>query len=152
MSGSVENLQEGAAASVIGLTTDDRVELACMSFDNTPERLATNGAVDRGATMVHESVHQRYGDHFLGSGGMPHSAAGDDWYTHGVFYGQLGVGIHSAVQLQVEYLCDIAEFPAGWVPFSVYTTAAADANTLIEESISSSQDPGWRCGDLKPFP
>jgi hypothetical protein len=147
-----ETVPEGVAASQFGTGVTDQVEMSCLSFENHPDAIAETGAACRAAVMLHESVHQRYGDHFLGTGGMPHDANGDDWYEHGVFWGQLGIGLHSPIQLQAEFLSDMAEFPAGWVPFSVYSTAADEANTLINELIDNQQDPGWRCGDLRPFP
>lgn len=143
---------EGVAASQFGLFVTDQVEMSCLAFESHPNNAGVTGAANRAAVMLHESVHQRYGDHVLGTGGMPHVAEGDDWFAHGVYWGQVGIGIHSPVQLQAEYLSDIGEFPAHWVPFSVYGSACDSANDLINLLINPVQDPGWRCGDLRPFP
>ncbi|MEW6332028.1 MAG: hypothetical protein AB1560_11265 [Pseudomonadota bacterium] len=146
-----EVVPEGVAASQGGLFATDQVEMSCLSFENHPEYVGSTGTANRAGVMVHESVHQRYADPVFGLG-MPHDAEGDDWFAHGVHTGQHWIGVHSAIQKQAEYLSDVGEFPNYWVPFSVYGASCDEANELIEKAIKPNQDPGWRCGDLRPFP
>lgn len=56
---------------------------------------------------------------------------------------------HSPNQVQVEYLCDVADQPQPWVPNSVRTTAENDANTRAAERFLNG--PGYRCGDPRPW-
>lgn len=146
-----ETVPEGVAASQVGLAVTDQVEMSCLAFESHPNLVGVTGSANRAAVMLHESIHQRYGDPVFGVG-MPHDTEGDDWFAHGVYWGQLGIGVHSPIQLQAEFLSDIGEFPADWVPFSVFGAACDEANALIEARIKPNQDPGWRCGDLRPFP
>jgi hypothetical protein len=150
-----ETVPEGVAASQVGAFVTNQVEMSCLSFENHDELVGVTGTANRAAVWVHEALHHRYGDPIFGTGAN-HAAAGDDWFAHGVYYpfpyGSEGIKTHSAIQLQVEYLSDIGEFPDYWVPFSVFGSACDEANQLIEAAIKSEQDPGWRCGDLRPFP
>jgi hypothetical protein len=56
---------------------------------------------------------------------------------------------HSPNQVQVEFLCDLAEFPKTWVPMSVRTTAQADANSRAATRFI--KGPGFRCGNPRPL-
>lgn len=56
---------------------------------------------------------------------------------------------HSPNQVQVEFLCDVAEFPRAFVPMSVRTTAQADANQRAMARFTNG--PGFRCGNPRPF-
>ena len=56
---------------------------------------------------------------------------------------------HSPNQVQVEFLCDVADQPADWVPNSVRLAAEADANTRAVDRFING--PGYRCGDPRPW-
>lgn len=82
----------------------------------------------------------------------------DYFYFHGI--GQYAFGalyqtdgtanrFHSPNQVQVEFLCDVADYPVWWVPNSVRLAAAADANTRAVQRFING--PGYSCGDPRPW-
>lgn len=82
----------------------------------------------------------------------------DYFYFHGVstyLFGDMwrdnGTAslFHSPNQVQVEFLCDIADFPQWWVPTSVRQAAAQDANgRSVTRFING---PGYVCGSPRPW-
>jgi hypothetical protein len=87
------------------------------------------------------------------------TAAGCDYfYFHGVseyVFGALwetdGTAnrFHSPNQVQVEFLCDVADQPQPWVPNSVRLASQNDANTRAAQRFING--PGYRCGDPRPW-
>lgn len=69
---------------------------------------------------------------------------GDMWQTDGT-----ANRFHSPNQVQVEFLCDVADYPQWWVPASVRTAAATDANTRAVQRFING--PGYRCGTPRPW-
>ena len=128
------------ARAIWGYFTTDRVEIMCPSFNNR-----TAGV--RAGTMVHESTHHIYKD-------LEHQGACgciDDWFFHyfGAYpYGSLAGHKHSPVQIQIEWLCDLAEFGEWWVPLTIGTMAQSESNDRMNNRIRN--PPGWTCGQPRP--
>ena len=57
--------------------------------------------------------------------------------------------LHSPVQIKIEYLADMAEYHAWWVPFSVYGDCSLYANWLMINRILN--PTGWLVGDPRPL-
>lgn len=117
--------------AAMGWRARDRVEMWCPSLN------LTSDAGHRAGTMLHEATHIQYGDW---QGVLRHDAGGKDyWYPHtpsDTKLGELdrarGHGLnHSAFQIEVEFLADLSEFPAPWVPLLVSRAARATGNQLI---------------------
>ena len=124
-----------------------RVEANCPVF--------TISSGFRAGTMLHESTHVIYwiwnhGPNNPGSNCSTHCS--DDWFFHvsgNYEYGQLSGHTHSMNQIEIEYLCDLSEFPAKWVPQGVSLVAAAAANSRMNNRIRNT--PGWICGEPSPL-
>lgn len=82
----------------------------------------------------------------------------DYFYFHGI--GDFAFGamwqddgtanrFHSPNQVQVEFLCDVSDYPQWWVPASVRQAAAADANTRAAQRFING--PGYSCGSPRPW-
>ena len=56
---------------------------------------------------------------------------------------------HSPNQVQVEYLCDVADQSQSWVPASVRLAAKTDADTRAAQRFING--PGYACGDARPW-
>ncbi len=56
---------------------------------------------------------------------------------------------HSPNQVQVEFLCDVADQPQSWVPASVRQAAQADANQRAAQRFING--PGYTCGSPRPW-
>jgi hypothetical protein len=56
---------------------------------------------------------------------------------------------HSPNQVQVEYLCDIADQSKSWVPASVRLAAKTDADTRAVQRFING--PGYACGSARPW-
>jgi hypothetical protein len=72
-------------------------------------------------------------------------------YAFGALYQTNGTAsrFHSPNQVQVEFLCDVADYPQWWVPNSVRLAAKADAdNRAVQRFING---PGYKCGDPRPW-
>lgn len=69
---------------------------------------------------------------------------GDMWQTDGT-----ANRFHSPNQVQVEYLCDIADQSQSWVPSSVRLAAKTDANTRAGQRFING--PGYTCGSARPW-
>jgi hypothetical protein len=136
------------AYSYCGYFREDRVEMWCPSF-------AENySPASRAAIMLHEATHIKYGD-WLDVWNGDHDPK-DEWYHHGldaIPWGTLDPRTeghrHSMYQIQAEFLSDIAEFPAGWVPMEIIQSAKNAANGIIDDRFSNT--PGWKVGEPRPF-
>lgn len=82
----------------------------------------------------------------------------DYFYFHGI--GEYAFGamwqddgtanrFHSPNQVQVEFLCDVADLPQPWVPMSVRQAAQADANQRAAQRFING--PGYTCGSPRPW-
>lgn len=56
---------------------------------------------------------------------------------------------HSPNQVQVEFLCDVADQPQSWVPASVRIAAQTDANQRSAQRFING--PGYTCGSPRPW-
>jgi hypothetical protein len=104
--------------------------------------------------MIHEASHIIYSNWLGVWQHETHPVYGgnaDYWYYHGVNEyppGSLNKDKkHSMYQIQMEYLSDLAEFPAKLVPLSVCVNALGLANTYFYAII----DPPWKPGEPRPF-
>lgn len=72
-------------------------------------------------------------------------------YAFGAMYQTDGTAnrFHSPNQVQVEFLCDVADQPKAWVPNSVRIASENDANTRATQRFING--PGYRCGDPRPW-
>ncbi len=81
----------------------------------------------------------------------------DYFYFHGIgafAFGQLWKGdppefFHTPYQLQVEFLCDVSDYPQSWVPASVRLAAQAHANARAADRFING--PGYFCGAARPW-
>ena len=124
------------AWAVNRIRSPDRIKMKCPSFNRAagPARIAS--------IMLHEATHLHYKtkfdvwDHVIIDG-----TDMDPWIWHdlgAVALNRLEPNSdhrHSMYQIQVEYLADIAEFGAPWLPFRVRDGARFRANTIIENNI-----------------
>lgn len=147
-----EDDDDAFATAYDGFWRTDRVEMKCLSFNNRSPGV-------RAGTMLHEATHVIY-YRWKHQSNRPNSNCSkdcsDDWLFHDLGelpYGQLQAGKsghkHSMTQIQIEYLCDLAEFHEGWVSFSVYNPARTEANNRMTNRIRN--PPGWRCGLPRPL-
>jgi hypothetical protein len=143
-----EDATDAYAKSFWGWFVTDRVEMECPSFNNR-----TAGV--RAGTMLHESTHITF-DSSHGSN-LPGSNCGsdpctDDWFFHylnSYSYGSLAGHQHSMNQIQIEWLCDLAEFGEWWVPVTTGLIAQSEANDRMVNRIRN--PPGWTCGNPRPI-
>ena len=72
-------------------------------------------------------------------------------YAFGALYQTDGTAnrFHSPNQVQVEFLCDVADYPKSWVPNSVRQAARSDADTRASQRFING--PGYKCGDPRPW-
>ena len=72
-------------------------------------------------------------------------------YAFGALYQTDGTAnrFHSPNQVQVEFLCDVADYPQWWVPKSVRQEARTDADKRAAERFING--PGYKCGDPRPW-
>lgn len=137
----------------------------CPLYDSTWQN-ANPGS--RGGDFMHEGWHawmSKYnynngsvGGHRPGPQGACTVNGCDYFYFHGI--GQYAFGamwendgtanrFHSPNQVQVEYLCDIADQAQAWVPASVKLAAKTDANTRAAQRFING--PGYTCGSARPW-
>ena len=135
-----EDSTDAYARAIWGYFTTDRVEIMCPSFNSRT-------AGGRAGTMIHESTHHIYKD-------LEHQGSCDcidAWFFHyfnSYSYGSLAGHKHSMNQIQIEWLCDLAEFGEGWVPYTTGVLAQSEANDRMTNRISNK--PGWTCGQPRP--
>jgi hypothetical protein len=125
-----------------------RVKMKCPSFTAT--------AWSRAGTMLHEATHIIYWDypHKKNKAGSDCTEpCSDDWFFHELGdypYGSLNGKKHSMNQIQIEFLCDLSQFPDPWVPAAIVTDAQAEATNRMDNRILN--PPGWTCGLPRPTP
>jgi hypothetical protein len=125
------------------------------------------GPGSRGGDFVHEATHswlRNHGfvpDHHTNPNGGKCTLPGancDYFYWHklrnyvfGALWEQDGTGnrFHSPNQSQVEYLCDVSDFPAKWAKASIRIEAALDPNTRAMSRFING--PGYSCGNVRPW-
>lgn len=140
------------------------VATSCLLYNPTA---ANANPASRGGDFMHEGWHayfHKYGwNNGTVAGHRPKQGACtvdgcDYFYFHGIgayAFGAMwqndGTGrrFHSPNQVQVEYLCDVADQPKPWVPNSVRIAAQNDANTRAGQRFING--PGYRCGDPRPW-
>jgi hypothetical protein len=71
-------------------------------------------------------------------------AFGDMWQQDGT-----ANRFHSPIQVQVEYLCDVAESSKFWVPASLKLVAKTESNARALTNFIN--EPGYVCGDASPY-
>lgn len=143
-----EDSNDAFAQSIWGWFVTDRVMMMCPSFNNRT-------AGQRAGTMLHESTHITYDSQHQSN--RPGSNCGsdpcsDNWFFHylnSYSYGSLGGHQHSMNQIQIEYLCDLAQFGEWWVPATTELVAQSEANDRMNNRILN--PPGWTCGTPRPI-
>jgi len=129
---------------------------------------ANSNPASRASEFMHEGWHgwlAKYGwdngsvnGHRPGPQGACAINGCDYFYFHGVgaydfgsLYGTDGTAnrFHSPNQVQVEFLCDVADYPQSWVPNSVRIAAQADANARAAQRFING--PGYYCGNPRPW-
>jgi len=140
----------------------DQLQTSCPLYDNnTPT--ANNNPASRAGDFMHEGWHawmRKYNWNNGDCGG--HRCSGcsfgscDYFYFHGISQYVFGAmwenngtasRFHSPNQVQVEFLCDVADQSSA--PSSVKTAARADANARAAARFING--PGYRCGDPRPW-
>jgi hypothetical protein len=142
----------------------NEVQTSCLLY-NTSSANANPGS--RAGDFMHEGWHGWQDQHGYTVGHFSNPAGGhctltgancDYFYFHGIGAYAFGAmwqdngtasRFHSPNQVQVEFLCDVADFPQPWVPASVRQTASADANTRAVNRFING--PGYSCGSPRPW-
>lgn len=145
----------------------NEIQTSCLLYD---PNLATNANPgSRAGDFNHEGWHgwmDKYnwdngscGGHRCGTpGNCTAKDACDYFYFHGIGAYAFGAmwenngtasRFHSPNQVQVEFLCDAADYPQSWVPNSVRLAAKSDANTRASTRFING--PGYFCGDPRPW-
>jgi hypothetical protein len=142
----------------------DEIQTACPLYNKTHPN-ANPGS--RAGDFMHEGWHANLYKYDIDNGpngghrpsqGACNTDSCDFFYFHpisayvfGAMWENDGTAnrFHSPNQVQVEFLCDTADFPQPWIPTSVRLTAAADANA--RSSTRFINGPGYFCGDPRPF-
>jgi hypothetical protein len=139
----------------------NKIETSCLLYD--PNLASNANPASRAGDFIHEAWHSwlwhngYYPDHHAGPTGSCTLSgnACDYFYYHNLtdyafgnlwwYQDQSGAPLffHSPNQVQVEYLCDVAKSSASWVPLSVRTAAAADANQRLGSRFINGQS--MRC-------
>lgn len=144
----------------------NEVTTFCPLYNKT---VANANPASRAGDFMHEGWHgwlDKYdwdngscGGHRCGTpGNCTAKDACDYFYFHGV--GKFAFGalyqtdgtaakFHSPNQVQVEFLCDVADYPKGWVPNSVRLAARTDADTRSAQRFING--PGYKCGNPRPW-
>lgn len=143
----------------------DDITLGCLLFDSALHVNANPAS--RAGDFMHEGWHayeEKYDyDVDCSSGhrcksGMCTVSSCDYWKWHAIStydIGQLylnktgGNPSHRPNQIQVEFLCDVNQYPAPNVPASVRLAAKADADTRAAQRFING--PGYKCGDPRPW-
>ena len=148
---------------------DEEVELSCLLFNLDPTGLEFRGnPASRAGDFMHESWPSWMdtwdydnGDengHRAKQGACQAGNFCDYFYWHGI--GAFAFGdmwqsdgtsgrFHSPNQVQVEYLCDVADNFTTWVPKTVRDMAAQDANDRANNRFING--PGYICGSPRPW-
>ena len=136
------------AVSHGGFWQFDRIEMMCPGINAT--------AGERASTMLHEATHMIYWkwDHHANNPGSNcgNEPCSDEWLFHqlGEYgYGTLPGNKHSMSQIEVEFLCDLGEFPKQRVPITIAQMSWGESNNLMNNRIVN--PPGWSCGLERPI-
>lgn len=144
----------------------NEVQTMCSLYNASSSR---GNPASRAGDFMHEGWHawlDKYdwdngscGGHRCGTpGNCTATDACDYFYFHGVgayafgaLYQTDGTAnrFHSPNQVQVEFLCDVADYPKAWVPASVRQAARADANARAVTRFING--PGYQCGNPRPW-
>lgn len=144
----------------------NEVQTMCSLYNASSSR---GNPASRAGDFMHEGWHawlDKYdwdngscGGHRCGTpGNCTAKDACDYFYFHGVgayafgaMYQTDGTAnrFHSPNQVQVEFLCDVADYPKAWVPASVRQAARADANARAVTRFING--PGYQCGNPRPW-
>jgi hypothetical protein len=155
----------GDGTALFGSYSGGTVTTYCPLYDFTWQN-ANPGS--RGGDFQHEGWHawmEKYnfnngdvGGHRPGPQGACTINSCDYFYFHGIsqyVFGDMWQNdgtanrFHSPNQVQVEYLCDVADQSQSWVPASVRLAAQTDANTRAGQRFING--PGYTCGSARPF-
>jgi hypothetical protein len=146
-----------------GLFTDT-LRTSCLLYNPA---VANANPASRAGDFMHEGWHGWMIEHSYSNGNVGgHRATQgnctvngcDYFYFHGIAQYVFGAmwqddgtanRFHSPNQVQVEFLCDVADQPQNWVPNSVRLAAQVDANTRAVQRFING--PGYRCGDPRPW-
>lgn len=127
---------------------DDTITMKCPSFQMIPAELAS--------TMLHEATHaifHRWKHQANNASSNCTDPCSDNWFQHGVRVPSATLNPsnknHSMNQMEIEYLCDIDEFPRYDVPLMAYLGASGIANSFMANRILN--PPGWECGIPRPL-
>ena len=144
----------------------NEVRTSCLLYDKT--KAVNANPASRAGDFMHEGWHAwslkhayytgSCGGHFCGPKGSCSVNDCDYFYFHGIGAYAFGAmwqndgtanRFHSMNQVQVEFLCDVANYPQPWVPASVVLAAKNDANTRAVQRFING--PGYICGDDRPW-
>ena len=149
---------------------DDEIDLSCLLFNPS---VANANPASRAGDFMHEGWHG-----WLTEGNWNNGSCGghrcspqdgpsmgnctinscDYFYFHGIGAYAFGAlyqtdgkadRFHSPNQVQVEFLCDVSDQPKSWVPNSVRSAAALDADQRAVQRFING--PGYHCGDPRPW-
>jgi hypothetical protein len=155
----------GDGTDNFGSYSGGTVTTYCPLYDST---WSNSNPGSRSGDFQHEGWHawmEKYhwdngnvGGHRPGPTGACTINGCDYFYFHGI--GQYAFGamwqndgtanrFHSPNQVQVEYLCDIADQSQSWVPASVRLAAKTDADTRAAQRFING--PGYSCGSARPW-
>ncbi len=142
----------------------DEVQTSCLLYNTA---LVNGNPASRAGDFMHEGWHgwmRKYGWN-NGSVGGHRPKQGkctvngcDYFYFHGIgayafgaMYQTNGTAsrFHSPNQVQVEFLCDVADLSKNWVPASVRLASKSDANQRSDERFING--PGFKCGSPRPW-
>jgi len=155
----------GDGTDLFGSYSGGTVTTYCPLYDVTWQN-ANPGS--RGGDFQHEGWHawmEKYnfnngdvGGHRPGPQGACTINSCDYFYFHGIsqyVFGDMWQNdgtanrFHSPNQVQVEYLCDVADQSQSWIPASVRMAAQTDANTRAGQRFING--PGYTCGSARPW-
>jgi hypothetical protein len=149
------------------LLGSNEVQTSCLLYNPS---VANANPGSRAGDFMHEGWHawaSKWGWSFGGCSGHRNGPQGacsmnpcgcDYFYFHGIgayafgaMYENNGTAsrFHSPNQVQVEFLCDVADLPKAWVPASVRIAAQTDANQRAAGRFING--PGYVCGSPRPW-
>jgi hypothetical protein len=142
----------------------DEVQTSCLLYNTTQ---VNGNPGSRAGDFMHEGWHGwmlKYG-YNNGSVGGHRPMQGnctingcDYFYFHGISAYAFGAmyqtngtfsRFHSPNQVQVEFLCDVADLSQNWVPASVRIASRADSNQRATQRFING--PGYSCGAPRPW-
>jgi hypothetical protein len=143
----------------------DNVQTSCLLYN---PGLSNSNPGSRAGDFMHEGWHANYDKYGISNGDVGGHRPGpqgactingcDYFYFHGISAYVFGAmwenngtasRFHSPNQVQVEFLCDVADQPQSWMPASVRQSAAADANARAVSRFING--PGYSCGSPRPW-